>query len=534
MTSTASTAYLSRLSEFVAAHMGLHFPPARWADLHRGVSSAAPEFGFDDVESCIRWLVSSPLTEHQVEILASHLTIGETYFFREKKSLEAIETHILPELIRSRRRERGGGRQLRIWSAGCCTGEEPYSLAIMLSKMLPDRRDWRITILATDINPRFLRKAAAGVYGAWSFRETPPQIKESYFRPVGEGRFEVVPQIKDMVSFSRLNLVEDAYPSLSNNTNDLDVILCRNVLMYLVEDQRRKVLHQFHRGLTEGGWLVVSPSETPLASFSEFTAVNFPDAILYRKVSGEASASRTAAETTLSLPTKYAKPPEPAVERAVEQRVVPPMEQSNAAAPTRRRDPGRAATPETESVVANRAGEVYREAYGRALALFEQGRYSEAAAALAALLSDAAASRGAEARAPEAKAMALLAHAYANGGHLAEALMWCEKAIAADKLRASSHYLRATILQEQGQLNEAITSLRRAIYLDPDFVMAHFALGNLARRQGKMKEAEKHFANALHLARGYDQVAVLPAAEGITAGRLSGIIEDMSRREALP
>jgi chemotaxis protein methyltransferase CheR len=150
------------------------------------------------------------------------------------------------------------------------------------------------------------------------------------------------------------------------------------------------------------------------------------------------------------------------------------------------------------------------------------------------MLSNTSPSREAQARARETKAMALLAHAYANGGNLTEALLWCEKAIAADKMRAGSHYLRATILQEQNQLDEAVASLRRAIYLDPDFVVAHFALGNLARRQGKMKEVEKHFFNALQLARGYGQNDVLPESEGITAGRLCDIIESMSQRETLP
>jgi chemotaxis protein methyltransferase CheR len=112
------------LSDLLAAQTGLHFPAERWRDLARGIAAAAPAFGMPDAESCARWLLSAPLTRHQIEVLANHLTVGETYFFREKMSFEALEQHILPQLIRMRASE----RRLRIWSAGCCTGEEPYSV----------------------------------------------------------------------------------------------------------------------------------------------------------------------------------------------------------------------------------------------------------------------------------------------------------------------------------------------------------------------------------------------------------------------
>src|SRR5712692_5314204 len=130
---------LSHLTDFVAAQMGLNFPRERWRDLERGIVSAAGDFGFADAGSCAQWLLSSPLTRGQIEILASHLTVGETYFFRERKSFAVLEDHILPELIRSRR---GNEQRLRVWSAGCCTGEEPYSVAILLNRMIPDLKDW--------------------------------------------------------------------------------------------------------------------------------------------------------------------------------------------------------------------------------------------------------------------------------------------------------------------------------------------------------------------------------------------------------
>ena len=144
---------MAELSDFVTAHIGLYFPQPAWRDLQRAAASAASELGLPDAEASIRWLLTPPVTPRHIQVLARHLTIGETYFFREKPALQVLEARILPELIQARR---GTTRQIRIWSAACCTGEEPYTLAIILSRLLPDWREWDITILGTDINSRFL------------------------------------------------------------------------------------------------------------------------------------------------------------------------------------------------------------------------------------------------------------------------------------------------------------------------------------------------------------------------------------------
>ncbi len=271
---------LAQLSEFLAGQIGLHFPPERYGDLLRGIGAAARELGHASVEACIHWLLGSPLSRRQVEILASHLTVGETYFFREPRSFEILEERILSDLIRARG---DAERRLRIWSAGCCTGEEPYSIAMLLERLIPDIDEWNITILATDINPEFLRKAAQGVYGDWSFRGTPAWLRDRYFRRKKNGRFEIRPPVRKRVTFSHLNLADDAYPSLSNNTNAMDVILCRNVLMYFTPPQAKRVADKLHRSLADGGWLIVSPTETSNSLFSRFAAVGVPGAVLYRK-----------------------------------------------------------------------------------------------------------------------------------------------------------------------------------------------------------------------------------------------------------
>ena len=125
-------------------------------------------------------------------------------------------------------------------------------------RLLPDLDDWRITLLATDINPRFLDRAAIGIYGEWSFRATPLIMREQYFTRTAEGRFKIDPRIRKQVTFAYLNLAEDVYPSLLNNTNAMDIIFCRNVLMYFSPKNAEKVICNFHRCLVEGGCLIIS------------------------------------------------------------------------------------------------------------------------------------------------------------------------------------------------------------------------------------------------------------------------------------
>ncbi|MHB8743451.1 MAG: CheR family methyltransferase [Sulfuricaulis sp.] len=487
-------ALLAQFSDFIAARMGLHFPQERWRDLERGIGSAVRDFALTDAQACIEWLMSHPLTKREIEMLASHLTVGETYFFREEKSFAALETHVLPDLIR---RRRDGEKRLRIWSAGCCTGEEPYSMAILLNRMIPDLDDWALTLLATDINPHFLRKVSDGRYSEWSFRATPSWIRERFFTRTEDDRFEVDPRIRRRITSSYLNLAEDVYPSLLNNTNAMDIIFCRNVLMYFSRERAQQVIHNLYRCLVEGGWLIVSPSEASHVLFSEFVTVNYPGVILYKKDNGKQHA----------LDVQFP--------RRIEESKAPfwlPVDKTIPEAT--RRAPTSAETPQT-ATVGRMSEEPRPDPMGQAQLLYDQDRYDEAVETLqAALVQDPG----------NTEAMTLLARILANQGRLAEALVWCEKVVAAGKLNPASHYLLAIILQERGQSDDAVASLKRTLYLDPDFALAHFALGNLVRQQGKHKESERHFQNALSILNRYPQDDRLPESEGMTAGRLREII----------
>lgn len=469
MRPTLSSALLSQLSEFVATQTGLHFPQERWGDLERGIAAAAPDFNFSDCESCARWLLSAPLTRHMNETLASHLSVGETYFFREKPGLGVFGEQILPELLQRRRQNE---RRLRIWSAGCSTGEEAYTIAILLDRLIPDLKDWNVTILATDFNPKFLRKAAQGMYGEWSFRDEPIWLREQYFTRKKDGRFEILPRIRKMVTFSYLNFADDVYPSLLNNTSAMDVIFCRNVLMYFTAQQTKQVTGNFSRALVDGGWLIVSPAEGSNALLSSYTPVEFPGAVLYRKMVND--------EPKIQDPKSLVREhhvPQPFREMVVASSSLP--------------------VAQTEPVVAAVAIQVVQ------------------------------ADQPPAPQPDEREISSCMARSCANQGMLSEALEWCEKAIAADKMNSAHHYLSATILQEQGRHDIAMESLMRALYLDPDFVLAHFSLGNLHHSQERYREAQRYFGNVLLLLRKHPQDEILPEADGLTAGRLAEIVTSL-------
>jgi chemotaxis protein methyltransferase CheR len=485
---------LFRVSEYVAGWLGLHFPKKRWRDLERIICNAAQELGIEESDACVELLLSGQFAREQEEIIAAHLTIGETYFFREQKSFDILENRILPELIASRR---GKVQRLRIWSAGCSTGEEPYSLAILLTRLIPDLREWQITILATDINSRSIGKAVQGIYSDWSFRGVPQWVRQRYFTKTADGMYELPHSIRRMVTFAILNLADDSYPSLVTNTNAMDIIFCRNVLMYFDPKLHRQVIRKYQHSLLEGGWLVVSPCETS-PDFSEcFETVMLPGATFYKR-NGEGGKTYAPLPPVQAGAADISFPSIPAT-------IYGPKSINPAL--TSVPDPVKPASTRKQTPV-----------YDDAMALYRRGFYEEAADMLSVLLSQS------EAQQPSGKCVALMAQVQANRGKISLALDCVDKAIAIDKLNAELYYLRATICQEQGEIPKAVSSLKQAIYLDQGFVMAHYALGTLAFRNDKPGEAGKHLDNALSLLKACPADDPVPGADGIICARLVEII----------
>lgn len=481
---------LAGLNDLIASRMGLHFTESRLGDLERGIGLAAKDFGFESEAAFVDWLRKTPLKKEHIERLAFHLTVGETYFFRDSSSIDALEQKILPELVESRQ----VSKRIRVWSAGCSTGEEAYSIAILLSRLIPGIESWNVSILATDINAKALKKASEGVYTAWSFRDTPEWLRDRYFRRAGDGAYGIDPAIQKMVSFAYLNLAEDIYPSLLNNTNGVDIIFCRNVIMYFSERVARSVVKGLNNSLVDDGWLLVSPAEAVRAVTGLFAPVNINGAIFYRKSGGVQEPVRPLPEFRAS---------EPWIEAQPENAAPLPM-------------PGPGPEEEARAAVVPDAG--VPDFLTEASAFFSQGLYNEAASLLESIPDE---DRGED-------GPLLLARSYANMGRLEEASMWCESAQAKDALNKAAYMLLATIRQEQARGEEAVKNLKKALYLDQDFVVAHFMLGKLLLAGGGTREqALRHIRTAHKLLEPKDDDELLPESDGMMAGRLKEIIASM-------
>lgn len=202
-------------------------------------------------------LVTQDGAEEEAAIMVDLLTTNKTSFFRENQHFDLLATTLLPRLL-----ERG--RPLRIWSAGCSTGEEPYTLAMLLHDQLPDSARRHARVLATDISARVLARARSGVYTGDAVREIPAAYRSRYLKAAAgtPGAFEVDPAIRSMVSFARLNLM-DAWPM----KGPFDVIFCRNVMIYFDRDTQEQLVGRFWEKLVPGGHLFVGHSES-LSSLS--------------------------------------------------------------------------------------------------------------------------------------------------------------------------------------------------------------------------------------------------------------------------
>jgi chemotaxis protein methyltransferase CheR len=478
-----------KIAETLSRKIGLRISTESWSDLEKKISLAAPELGFNDIYSMFEWLETAALSQKQVQILANYLTIGETYFFREKASFDILKDHIIPEIIDKNRKN---DKKLRIWSAGCCTGEEPYSIAIILKQMIQDIADWNIKLLATDINQNFLNKAANGIYSSWAFRETFPEIIKKFFQSKDDKCFKIDKEIQKMVKFSNHNLVENIYPV---ELNKIDVIFCRNVLMYFTQEQAVKVIKKFYQALNDAGYLIVSPVEATHSLFPQFTLINAGGAIIFRK----------------GLRPSWAKeclPPQLNIQNVLTNETIPVSEQIPVINNIQEKI-------DLKELKPFRKESSSPDLFEEGISLYKKGNYEKTIELFKLLISHGR---------TDYKIIVLLSHCYANLGNLAEAQKWCEKAIEENKIDASNYYLLATILQEQNEVEKAEQILKQVIYLDQTFVLAFFALGNIARSQGKSKIADKYFKSALRILENYSPEMIIPGSDIITAGSLKEII----------
>jgi chemotaxis protein methyltransferase CheR len=463
---------VERFGNLVRSRSGMEFPPSRRPELSRAISSALLRTGLTDIDALFDHLTAVDRGARDLEAFIASLTVGETHFFRNRPQFDALEKHILPELIA----RRSNTKRLRIWSAGCASGEEPYSLAILLDRMLGSFDDWDVLVLATDINRDALDAARRGIYREWSFRNVSPEIRSRYFSRRGDD-FELDPRIRNRVTFDYLNIVDDVYPSLLTNTVAMDIILCRNVLIYFGQNTVRRVAQRFRDVLVEDGWLIVGHAEPSQSVFREFTPSNFPGTVLYRK-------AHTPAAALVEKPS------------------------------------GVRGEFQAREKVEHPAINGQRRRYIRKSGLAVGGDDGT-------LKSDPAETEGRDAY--------VRAKTYADRLDLEQAREWVEAALLHDPLLPEAHCLRGLIAQEHGHLDDALEAFRRCTFVDSQFALGYYALSVCLDRMNESARARKARENVLRLISERPMDALIPEGDGLTVGRLLDLIaiqEELTSRRA--
>ncbi|BAI76172.1 chemotaxis protein methyltransferase (plasmid) [Azospirillum sp. B510] len=272
------------LCGFLRERTGLSFTEAKRYFVDRRVAARMRSVGAADLTVYMN-LLRFQASGEELQRLVNLMTVNETYFFRETYQLDCLVNSVLDELVRGR----PAGSRLRIWSAGCASGEEPYSIAIMLLERWGRVDDYEIELLASDIDSAVLERAREGVYDERALQGLPAHLRVKYFQPLrgadedGGPRWRIMEELRESVDFSLVNIAD---PRQVRAFRGIDVIFCRNLLIYFDDLGRREAAAMFHDALAPGGFICLGHSESMSRMSSLFIPRRFPDAILYQKPDG--------------------------------------------------------------------------------------------------------------------------------------------------------------------------------------------------------------------------------------------------------
>jgi chemotaxis protein methyltransferase CheR len=383
--------------------------------------------------------------------LLNLVTINETSFFRFPQQFESLGNHVLPEILEGKL---SSNRHLRVWSAGCSTGEEPYTIAMALQEAGVEGLGWQTHVLGTDVSTKALARAREGLYPAKAVAGLSPELVGHYFE-AEDGKFRVGPSARRVVDFQYHNLVREPYPI--EMMSGLDIIFCRNVTIYFRIDSTRRVVHNFFRSLNPGGYLFIGHSETLSGVSDEFEPVEAGDVFLYRK---------PRERRTFSVPVTP----------------VSAADAGGATSATIRRRPAAVAGED------GRGSKKLVELLAEASTLFAE-RHPEKVLALVdeILTMDP----------NNATAHVLAAHAYADMGNYDASLAACDRGLAINPLLPVARYILGLIYQRQGDTLRAVSEFKKTIYIDQDFALAHLNLGTIHKARGEWDAAAREYENAV-------------------------------------
>jgi len=475
-----------RFRGLIEERAGIYYPDSRRDALRRALAARLTRLGVVEWDEYARLLACPSRGGDEFRELLRYITISETDFFRIPSQFEALRRVLAPAIVAQR-----PAGVISIWSAGCATGEEPYSIAITLADMGAALRGWRASILATDVSADALERARRGRYRERDLRGVPPGHLARHFRRHADD-YEVGPELRRQVAFQEFNLAHSPYPRPA--ANGWDVIFCRNVTMYFRPETARQVIARFREVLRPGGFLVLSPIERLRSLSDELETIEAAGALIYVKPPLDRALADLRGshrqEITPALTARGARP-----------------------AGGRRRV---ALLP----AVGRPTGSGEREVCARALADIAADRWERAEQGLAEFRCPPDAGDACLAAA-RPRAAVLLAWVRAVRGNCDKAAALCHDLLARDPLLAPAHYVLGLIASRAGDLDEAAEHFAKAIYADGGLVPAHYRLGVTHCARGDSPSARRAFGGALR---------ALERAGGSWADFSEGVSPDHWRR----
>jgi chemotaxis protein methyltransferase CheR len=446
--------------------------------------------------------------------LIALLTNPESYFFRDQYQFNLLRNQIFPALIQRKQ----ANKTIRICSAGCSTGEEPYSLAILLQELIPDLEQWKLTILGVDINSVFLEKAKAGVYRSWSLRRLDPAIQQRYFRVVNDD-YHIDPRIKQLLKFQTLNLVSDPFPQLSSEMREMDLILCRNVFIYFEESAIAKVLDKFYHTLQPLGYLLTGHAELHAQNLSRFQTQVFPESLVYQRPERQIEVAADSTQPELmpieSIGSSYTSINSFLEENKIktnnrrEKVLIKDQPQKKIGLQSNCKDLIGSESPETQA-----ASPLTEKALlQRAEILLQQNAYNLALEQVNKALAQ---------NSGNAYPYYLTAQIFAKIHDYEKAVYYCQQSLEIDAFSVFPYYLLANIAEQQGDLVEAKRLLKKIIYLDSYFVAAYFKLRNIYQQEGDEKRSVKMQQAIVNILTQLPSTMQIPELDNLTVGELIG------------
>jgi len=489
MTFSMTKEEYNNISSLVMEKSGIRLGPENYKRVAIIVGNRIRRIGLKSPPGYAEYLKSG---KNRIELdwLVNEIAVPETYFFRDNNQCNALRYYILPELVKSIKK-----KQLRIWSAGCSTGEEAYTIAFILTQAIYDLNLWDIEIIGTDINKNSIKKSKNGVYKKNSFRGVEKGLINRYFLKTAKGMMVKEPAAR-LAAFELFNMKLDKGGRFPDKYRRFDIIFCRNVLIYFEEKVSKNIINGFIDALNPGGYLVTGHAEAFLLPREFLLPLRTNETYIYQKKEKDCGGAKRPEIKDEKLSLLTGKPP---LKKLAATDLPDSPDETSQGKEIEKRD-------------------LYNNCYRNALDFYFQEKYAKAAGELDKLtfLHD-------------VDAVSLASLIKLNLGDFDSARGYAEKMREKDEFLPDSYYIEGLVYENENDYEQTIKAYETVLFLDGNFFLAHFRLGYLYGRAGKDRESARAFKNGLAVINNQDDGKIRLFSGGFTKKAL----EDICKRRRL-